>query len=383
MKKPEFIFLFKSFSLWRIFLIFFAILAVKFIPLQRNFLGGGMANYLSSPLLWSLSNFDGEHYLAIAHEGYRPLTYFFFPMYPLLINLISGIFGKSVISYLISGIFVSHASLLIGMIGFYKLMGLDYERKISKLGLILLFLFPTSFYFGSVYTESLFFAFSVWSFFAARKRNWVAAGILGAFATATRVIGLAVVVGLFIEWWQYMRTTQDRRKIFLPLISVLISFLGIGIYLYYLYIRTGDPFNFLTTVNIFGSQRSASLILLPQVFYRYIFKILPSLNYTNFIVYFTPWLEFIIALLFTSLAIFSFFKLRLSYSIYLLLGFLIPAFSGSFSSLPRYVLVLFPAFILGGIYLNKIGRWQYLIFVVLGITLFICTSFFARGNWIS
>ncbi len=342
-----------------------------------------MSNYLSNPYFWSWSNFDGEHYLAIAREGYLPLTYFFFPLYPFLTKLFSVIFGKSLLSYLLSGLFVSHASLILGMMGLYKLMSLDYKEKIIRLTLILLILFPTSFYFGSVYTESLFFALAVWSFFFARKRKWLIAGTLGVFAAATRIIGLALIAGLLIEWWQYARTIKNRGKILASLICVLAAFLGIGIYLYYVYLKTGDPLNFLTTVSIFGTQRSANLITLPQVFYRYLFKILPSLNYANFVGFFVPWLEFVTAFIFTLASIASFVKLRFSYSVFLLFGFLIPTFSGSFSSLPRYVLVLFPAFILGGIYLNKIGRWRHLILLLLVTGLFICTALFARGYWVS
>jgi len=383
MQKSDLAFIFKSILIWRLALIAAVFFAVKFMPLQKDFLGGGMSNYLASPLLWSLANFDGEHYLAIARQGYLPLTYFFFPLYPLLIKFISVIFGKDLFAYLISGLFVSHVSLFLGAIGFYKLVSLDHGPKISKLAFILLMLFPTSFYFGSVYTESLFFTLSVWSFFFARKRKWLLAGILGAFAGATRIVGLALIAGLLVEWWEYSKTIKDKEKILLSLACVLLSFLGIGSYIYYLYVRTGDPINFLTTASIFGSQRSSSLILLPQVFYRYFFKILPSLDYSNFFSFSIPLFELATALIFIFVSILSFFKLRISYSTYLLLGFLIPTFSGSFSSLPRYVLVLFPAFILGGIYLSRIGRWHYPIFILLAMGLLICISLFSRGYWIS
>ncbi len=383
MQKSDLSFIFKSFLVWKVGLIIAVFFAIKFIPLQKDFLGGGMANYLTNPFLWSWANFDGEHYLAIAREGYLPLTYFFFPLYPIVIRFFSLIFGQSILNYLISGLFVSHVSLFLGMIGFYKLTGLDYRSSVSKLAIILLLIFPTSFYFGSLYTESIFFALSVWSFFFARKRKWLIAGVLAGFAGATRIIGLALIAGLLVEWWNYSKADKDKKKAITSLSSILVSFLGIGSYLYYIYARTGDPFNFLTTVGIFGSQRSSSLILLPQVFYRYIFKVLPSLDYASFFSFFIPWLEFVTALIFTFISILSFFKLRLSYSIYLLLGFLIPTLSGSFSSLPRYVLVLFPAFILGAVYLNGVRKWRYLSITLMLISLFICTALFVRGFWVS
>ena len=49
--------------------------------------------YHSNFLLWSWANFDGEHYLNIARHGYQVIRgqseYAFFPLYPLLINLMS------------------------------------------------------------------------------------------------------------------------------------------------------------------------------------------------------------------------------------------------------------------------------------------------------
>lgn len=383
MKRPELNFILKSFVGWRIALFGILFLAIKVIPLQKDFLGGGMAHYLLNPFLWSWANFDGEHYLAIAKDGYLPLTYFFFPLYPILIRFITSFFGNDIFNYLISGLFISHLGFLIGLLGLYKLIKLDYEDKISKLSLILIIIFPTSFYFGSVYTESIFFALVVWSFFFARKRNWLIAGIIAAFATATRIVGLALVLALLVEWWQYSKETRNKFKTLLSLASVLLSFLGIGLYLYFLYLKTGDPVNFLNSVSVFGPQRSSDFILLPQVFYRYIFKILPNLDYSNLIGFFTPSLEFIVGLLFTCLAIMSFFRLRLSYSIYLILGFLIPTLSGSFSSIPRYVLVLFPGFILGALYLVNHRAIKNIVFLILVILLIICTSLFTRGFWIS
>ncbi|MGB6882196.1 MAG: hypothetical protein WBD86_02760, partial [Microgenomates group bacterium] len=75
-------FIFRSFVFWRVLLFLFLFLAIGIVPLQQNFLGGGLSSYLRSPYLWAWGNFDGEHYLSIAFKGYQPLTYFFFPVYP-------------------------------------------------------------------------------------------------------------------------------------------------------------------------------------------------------------------------------------------------------------------------------------------------------------
>jgi len=76
--------------------------------------------------------------------------------------------------------------------------------------------------------------------------------------------------------------------------------------------------------------------------------------------------------------------MRLSYAVYLALGFIVPTLSGSFSSFPRYSLVLFPGFILGATYLAKAPRFlQVLVFSLLFVLLSIATAMFTRGYWIA
>lgn len=380
MKRSEINFVLKAFAIWLLVLFAVIFFVPKFLPLQNNFIGGGIKNYLANPFLWAWSNFDGEHYLAIAQNGYQPLTYFFFPLYPILIKYISLPLGNSLTVLVRSGIFISFLSFLIGLYGLYKLAKLDFNEFASKYSVVLILLFPTSFFFGSVYTESLFFALTVWCFYFARRQNWLVAGILGALVTATRLVGLAVVAAIIIEAVEFYR---KDKKIPLKIFGLGLSILGIATYMFYLWKVTGDPLNFLHTVGIFGAQRSSSFITLPQVLYRYIFKILPVLNYQYFPVVFSTWLEFILSLLFTVLSVYSFVKLRLSYSVFLALGYIIPTLSGSFSSMPRYVLVLFPAYILLSLILTKNKRFLIAFSIASTILLVISFAFFARGYWIS
>ncbi|MCX6706189.1 MAG: hypothetical protein NTV24_03765, partial [Candidatus Woesebacteria bacterium] len=134
---------------------------------------------------WAWANFDGEHYLAIAKEGYHLAEQAFFPLYPLLIKFFGG--GAW------SGLFISNTAFFLALVGLYKLLRIDYCVKVAKLAVILLLIFPTSFYFGAVYTESIFLCFVVWSFYFYRKENYLLSGILGAFASATRVIGVILL----------------------------------------------------------------------------------------------------------------------------------------------------------------------------------------------
>ncbi len=335
---------FKYFVYWRFLIFIPIILAPYFFKLQTNFLGGGMDKYLSNPYLWSWANFDGEHYLSIAKMGYSNGEQAFFPFYPILIKYL----GDSVRS----GILISNAAFLIALFGIYKLIRLDYSEKIASSAILLMLVFPSSFYFGAVYTESLFLMLTVWMFYFFRKQKYIYGIVAGSLSSLTRVIGL-----------------------------IPIGVLG---YMWYSHNKWNDFLAFFHAAKNFGEQRSDHLILLPQVFYRYLVKIIPNLTWSYFPVVFTTLLEISVAILFLYVIISSFKKIRIEYWLYLVFGYLTPTLSGSFSSLPRYVMVLFPAFIFLSMKLEKVGSAvKYLVFSVLILISCIMQMLFIRGYFVS
>ncbi|OGM08586.1 hypothetical protein A2159_03040 [Candidatus Woesebacteria bacterium RBG_13_34_9] len=374
---------------WRMLLFLFLFLSIQKLQLQQYFIGGGMSAYVKNPYLWSWINFDGEHYLSIARDGYMPLTYFYFPLYPLFVRLVANILGGTFRIYAITGLVISHIAFFIGIIGLIKLTRLDYSIKITKQLIILLLLFPTSFYFISYYTEGLFFALVIWAFYFARKNIWVLAGILGGLSSATRVLGIALFPALIAEYFIAKRSLRIGRDF----INLLLIPIGLLIYMLFLKIRTGDALEFFNNVGIFGQQRSANLIILPQVFYRYIFKILPNVNYNYFPAVFSTWMELIVGIIFAITVIWAIIislnkikgtKMHLGYTIFLIMGYLIPPLSGSFSSLPRYVLILFPGFMLISVFLLTLPRIiRTGTLIISGLSLAIATVFFSRGYWVA
>jgi len=372
--------IFEIFVLWRLFLLLIALIAPVFFELQDNFLGGGRQLYIQNPLFWGHVNFDGEHYLAIAQRGYRDLEYFYFPFYPLLTGYIARLLnltvqtGSHIVIYAAVGLTISHIAFFLALIGLYRLIKLDFKENVARWSLIALLVFPTSFYFANYYTESLFLMLTVWSFYFIRIKKSALAGLLGVMASATRLVGVTLLPALFVG-----QIKKLHKSAYIFLIPI-----GLIVYMVYLNKVTGDPLEFLHSVEIFGGQRSSTLILLPQVFYRYIFKILPNLDYSYFPVIFTTFLELSVATVFSALTVLALFRLRPSYAAYTTLAFLIPTFSGSFSSLPRYVLVLFPVFILFGKWLTTRRKFSRIVFIA-GSALLLTVSFglFFRGFWVS
>lgn len=374
-------FIFVAFLAWRAWIQVFLWLGWFAIPLKEILLGGGMANFLAHPGLWAWTNFEGEHYLAIALHGYGNFEQVFFPLYPWLMRVLIYSFRESPFVLLISGLTISHLAFLSSLFLFYKLIKFDFENKVAQLAILFLLFFPTSFFFGAVYTESLFLALILGSFFAARKKQWWIAGILGAMASATRFVGIFIFPALLVEWWtQYQEKKEiTNYQLLITFIPLLLIPLGLLFYMHYLTVNYQDPLIFLHVQPAFGAGKSADkMILLYQVFWRYLKMICTTkLDF----LYYTVWLEFLTAVGFMMLLVYAFLKkVRSSYLIFAVLAYLAPTLTGTFSSMPRYVLVLFPCFISLALIKNKLFQVFYLLvcFFLLAVT----TIFFTRGYFV-
>lgn len=366
------------FLAWKLLVFFFAYLGVVFLSLRSpNFFGGGLENYLEHPLFWGWANFDGEHYLSIAQFGYKALEHSFFPFYPILMRLLGGV---SLVHLVWAGLLISNAFFLASLFLFWRLLRLDYSERISFFISVSLIVFPTSFYFGAVYTESIFLFFTLLFFYLVRQRFWWQSGVVGSLASATRIFGILFIPSFLVEWWQRYK---DRRFISVSFVGslVLIPF-GLIIFMWSLYKTTGNPLAFYTELSTFGEQRGG-LVVLPQTFWRYI-KIFSTVSQFDPL-YLTVSMEILIAVFGLIAIIWGFLKrVRLSYLVFAFSGYVIATLPGSFSSLPRYVLVLFPFFIVLGLFLTNRGKIAQLAFFLISVILLaIETALFIRGYWVA
>ncbi len=379
--KKAILFVGLSFLGWRVWLQAFLLLGWFVLPLRERFLGGGMKNFLIQPGLWPWANFDGEHYLAIAHHGYGNLEQAFFPLFPWLIRVLAFRFKESLFALLVSGLTISNLSFLIALFLLYLLIRLDFKERVAQLSILFLLAFPGSFFLGAVYSESLFLVLILGAFYAARKKQWWVAGILGALASGTRVVGILLLPALLWEWWEQNKEelAKYKRQDIVNLIPLFLIPLGLLFYMRFLASYYQDPLMFAHVHPEFGAGRTVDkLIMLYQVFWRYL-KMIATTRWDP--LYFTVWLEFLTAAGFGALLIFSWFKkIRFSYLIFAALAYIAPTLTGTFLSMPRLVLILFPCFIALALIKNKFFRIFY--FGVCILLLIISTIFFTRGYWI-
>ena len=376
------IFLFLS---WRIFLFIPLFIAQALIPYRHGYpytsplyflddTKSIVSHFLLSPWL----NFDGVYYLLIAANGYT-VNAGFFPLFPISIHLTSTIFGEVMAfdfaQYAIALILVS-LYFLLSLITMFKLVKIDYKEKIAIWSIIFMLLFPTSFFFASIYSESLFLLLALSSFYFARKKRWILASLCGGLLTATRLVGVAIIPVLLYEFLK-----QEKSLFKIKALPLFLTFLGILSYMWFNLQKWGNAFYFIQAQGNFENNRSTtSLILIPQTIYRYI-KILTGVSLRQF--------EWWVALLEISTFIFVVVmlfvawkkKIRASYILFALICFLIPISSGTFTGLPRYSLVLFPIFITLALIGNRFSKISYSIISV--VFLFILFMLFSKGYYIS
>lgn len=369
--------IFLSFLSWRIYLILIVFLATNFIPLAgKNFFGGGLENYLAKPWFFGWANFDGEHYLSIANFGYKDLEQAFFPIYPLLMRILASPFEINFTTLTLSGLVISNLAFLISLFVLFKLIKLDYPSNIGYLTIMCILVFPYSFYFGALYSESIFLLLSISAFYFARIGNWKLATLLGIIASTTRVFGFLLLPAFLLEAMQQKEKISKFWWIFL----IPLGILG---YMYYQFLTVGDPLAFYNLQRIIGEHHQSGIVTLPQVYFRYL-KILLTLPFSNPF-FLTALLEFIVGILFLILPIVGFFKkVRWSYLFYTLAGFLLPTVQGSLSSVPRYVIVFFPAFLIIALVINKSPKLlKIFLFIISLFLLSLETALFLRGYWIA
>jgi len=307
----------------------------KIIPYQGFFAYPETLKTFGFPkFIYSFANFDGVYYLKIAKDGYQQFEQAFFPLYPLLIKLFTFLTQN----YLISGLLISNICFIFGLFLFQK-----YLKKINQDSLwvfVFLLLFPTSFFFITVYTESLFFVFLILFFYFFSQKKYLLASFFGFFASLTRINGVLLTIPFLILIYKKMKDKKISLTLFLyPLITVL----GLAFYMLYLLKTTGDPILFLNSQKVFGANRSTNLIFLPQIYFRY-FKIFFTASF-NF-QYFVAGLEFFIFNLVFLVLVFDFLNALkeknqnlLALNLFSVANLILPTLTGTFSSITRYSLL--------------------------------------------
>jgi len=276
---------------------------------------------------------DSRHYFDVAESGYKPpgvsTTLVLPPLLPMLIRAASWITGS-----LMSGgvLVVTLISFLPGLL-LYQLARCDLGEEDAFRAMLVLLLFPTSFFLHIVYTEGLFLTTVLGAFLCARRGQWKGVALFGLLAGLTRINAFVLAPALLAEAWG----AEARGRVPRILSSLTVG-IGIAVYFGINYATTGDPFAFLIVQKLQFYRTFAW----PWDGARNVWELAGwagSNGMMNGVVQFLciPVMLFACAV--------SFFRQRASYAIWTAGQVFIFTAQGFWLSMPRLVLVLFPLFI--------------------------------------
>lgn len=322
-------------------------------------------------------NFDGRNYLEISLHGYHLDTQgrnlgAFFPLYPLAIHYGSIV---TTLNPVYVGLGISFVSALLCVLLFYSLLRGESGEKNALRAVVFLLAFPTSFFLISFYSESMYLLLTLLSFWLISKKRYYGSAIIGALASAARFFGLSVAVVLFYE---AVKKFNSSKKISL---AFLIAPLGFCIYFVYSAIKNGNAFALTSSYQAW--DRSLSLLNPVTIYIRSFMNVIGGrlAVYDSAFVYPIIVVEFLALIFITYMVFYTFKKMKDTYWVYLAFSFLIMLFIAYPSSLPRYLLPIFPIYIFLA---EKLKNWQYILVVTLSFILQIfMAALFLRGYWVS
>lgn len=322
-------------------------------------------------LFESWVRFDGIYFRAIAEYGYAeasqrirpdinfPFLTAFFPLFPLAVRLAAPLFNGN---YSVAAVIVPQALTLCALWALFDLITLDFSRRVARLSVLALIVFPTFYFLTTAYSETAFLLLIVLAFRLARARHMLAAGILGALTAATRIMGAPFLVGTFaldiaVGRWQEVRAGRPVRLLDWHLIPLTLAPLGLVAYAAYLGWQFGDPTLFMQGHASQEWQVGFDLLGPVKGF------LLPFATLVKHPWYAPEFRANLFNALFlyagVAVAVYAGRRLPRVYSIYAVLALVLPMFTGSLISMPRYLLVSFPFFIGVGLFMDAHPRARY------------------------
>jgi hypothetical protein len=186
------------------------------------------------------TNWDGTWYLDVAAHGYaRRFSAAFFPLYPLLVRLLSW-GGRAPLPLV--GMLVSTSCFLAACVLLYVLVADRFNCDVALWTVVFLSFAPVSFIFQAAYAESLFLLLCVACFWFAQHKLWLLAGLMGLLATLARSSGLllSIPIALFFLEARGWRC----RKAWAGFVAIALPPLGVVVYMGYLAHAKGNALLF-------------------------------------------------------------------------------------------------------------------------------------------
>lgn len=334
--KP-FLAVFAVVSVWRVFYLVISLYAFHKIPLATT------QPEVQPSFFMPLLQWDSHFYLWIAENGYGNglgTIVAFWPLFPL------GIFVGTVLGMsALTSAFVVNYLAMVGAMWCAFLLAKDLWPKDQEAGwrsVLLYLFFPFSIFFSIFYSEPLFLFTLLASFYAARKNMWLVAGLFAILVTIGRLPGLIIIPALLVEY--FSQRSWSLKKLDCQAWYLFLLPAGFVGFLVFNHIRTGNAFIFLEIFQYQWTYRSINpnifetlVSWLNQIHSAFLSRhpaaIMEALHAAG------GWIAAVLFL------VFSWRKLPWSYRVFTGLMLLLLISSSTMESVNRYLVVLFPLFL--------------------------------------
>lgn len=290
----------------------------------------------------NFATWDARHYSYLVDNGYSSglASDAFYPLYPFGVWLVKLIVQNTVLAGYIVSTFCS-----ITMLYFlYHFVSKLYDEKVAFYSGMFLLAFPTSFFFSIMYSESSFLMVALGFFYFWQKDRYWLAALMAFLLPMARPLGILLIVPILVQplWQRWKGKSIFRGNWSTTTLFVAACFLGFGTYLFSMYYFTGSLWAGFDAQRSFLAGFSLSNMLHPVdwLMRNFIDNTWVLHDYLHSSIDRIIFAGVLIALI----ALYKYEDITLWF--YTAAMAIVPAFSGSFMSYSRYVLVLFPICIL-------------------------------------
>lgn len=302
-------------------------------------------------------------------EEYYKYAIVFMPLYPLTVRAVNVLFNNSIFSMF----FVSDVCLGIACYFLYELAKPQIGKKGAKHAVILMLLYPVSFFLGMGFSESMFIMLCAIYFYLLDRNHYLAAACVGYFAALTRNVGILLVVPYIIKLFFDLRPLENKNyKQFMKYaFYCLITIMGTGTYLIINKIIYGHAFQFMAFAKE-NWQQSLGFFWNAVSSITYL-ALSPSS--TDFITLYLPQL----VLIFFTLAVLLYGRryLKPHYLAFAICYFLVTIGATNLMSAPRYLMALIPVYLIIGKIASQDKKAAFLLYLFFISALIIMTTAYA------
>jgi hypothetical protein len=323
--------------------------------------GSGIALALGKSFTYPWRIWDAGWFLYVAQHGYslgaveHAKSPAFYPLYPGVLKFAGLLIGGNLV---VAGVLIALPLTLAAFVLLFVLAREQVGEEAARWSVAYLALFPYAFFLHALYSEAAFLACAIAAFLAAERKRFLAAGVLTGLAMLARPAGIAVLAGILLFTLRRPHRAANALRVSTALgvfsvFPVLLAVQGRSP-LAFMKAEHGwrsysghDPLGLLTAPfeSVFDGARAAG---------TGVRGIVDTLGHGSAL---SPYAihdlaAFVLLVIFLALSALAWRRLGSPYGVYCGVSLAIPLVARPLAapllSLPRFVLVLFPCFIVLG-----------------------------------